>query len=270
MERQHLLGDDAAPTPLERVLSESLDKLPSLMPGVESLRGFKFDPPDKIVPYLVAEYGLNEIADYLPDLRAVLREGVGWQRLIGTPAAVHKALWWINHDGDIEEFPAKARKWWWFQIHLPFEVRNTDFVRPMTQLVKASKPLRSEFARVTSGWDVRAFRLNEHRLNGGAGLNNWSGKQRAPGEPVLSLRVNQARRVTVPTGGRVDVKAIQHVLMVRTVRIGVPIRQPSASFASTAAIRINYQNPATVTYQNAPFVNKPFGTPVPRVQTGSE
>jgi len=54
MERQHLLGDDAAPTPLERVLSESLDKLPSLMPGVESLRGFKFNPPDQIVPYLVA------------------------------------------------------------------------------------------------------------------------------------------------------------------------------------------------------------------------
>src|SRR5690606_8271555 len=109
---------------------------------------FKFNPPDQIVPYLVAEYGLNEIADYLPDLRAVLREGVSWQRLIGTPAAVHKALRWISHDGDIEEFPARKRKWWWFQVHLPFEVRNPDFVRPMTQLVKASKPLRSEFARV--------------------------------------------------------------------------------------------------------------------------
>ena len=135
MERQHLLGDDAAPTPLERVLSESLDKLPILMPGVESLRGFKFNPPDPIIPYLIAEYGLNEIADYLPDLRAVLREGVAWQRLIGTPAAIHKALRWINHDGDIEEFPATARKWWWFQVHLPFEPTTTQFLLPTTRLV---------------------------------------------------------------------------------------------------------------------------------------
>lgn len=270
MERQHLLGDDAAPTPLERALSESLDKLPSLMPGVESLRGFKFNPPDQIVPYLVAEYGLNEIADYLPDLRAVLREGVSWQRLIGTPAAVHKALRWINHDGDIEEFPAKKRKWWWFQVHLPFEVRNTDFVRPMTQLVKASKPLRSEFARITAGWDIRAFQLNKHRLNGDAFLNNWSGVRRSPDQPVLSLRVNLKHTVIAPTGGRVVIRDTQHVTMVRKIASGVSISQPSARLAAMAAQRVDYRNRATVAFQNASFVNQPFGAPVPRVQTGSE
>ncbi len=58
--------------------------------------------------------------------------------------------------------------------------------------------------------------------------------------------------------------------MVRTVNVGIPIRQPSSSFASMAAVRVNYQNRATVAFQNAPFVNKPFGAPVPRVQSGSE
>lgn len=270
MERQHLLGDDAAPTPLERVLSESLDKLPTLMPGVESLRGFKFNPPDPIIPYLIAEYGLNEIADYLPDLRAVLREGVAWQRLIGTPAAIHKALRWINHDGDIEEFPATARKWWWFQIHLPFEPTTTQFLLPTTRLVQSSKPLRSEFARLTAGWDVRAFRLNEHRLNGGAGLNTWSGTRKEPGGPVVSIRVNHRKQVMVPTGGRVDVKDVQHIETVRTVQSIIPVSQLSARFASLAAVRVEYRNRATVAFQNAPFVHQHFGAPVPRVQTGSE
>lgn len=270
MERQHLLGDDAAPTPLERVLSESLDKLPTLMPGVESLRGFKFNPPDPIIPYLIAEYGLNEIADYLPDLRAVLREGVAWQRLIGTPAAIHKALRWINHDGDIEEFPATARKWWWFQVHLPFEPTTTQFLLPTTRLVQSSKPLRSEFARLTAGWDVRAFRLNEHRLNGGAGLNTWSGTLKEPGGPVVSIRVNHRKQVVVPTGGRVDVKDVQHIETVRTVKSITPVSQLSARFASLAAVRVEYRNRATVAFQNAPFVHQPFGAPVPRVQTGSE
>ncbi|QGA56354.1 phage tail protein [Brucella sp. 2280] len=249
----------------ERAMSESLDRGPELVPSIEALHAFKFNPPDRIVPYLIAEYGLTEIEDYLRDPREILRAGIQWQRIIGTSAALHKALGWINHDGDIEEFPVKARKWWWFQVHLPFEVRNTDFVTPMTKLVKASKPLRSEFARVTAGWDVRAFRLNTHRLNGGAYLNNWSGIRRAPGEPVLSLRVNN--KVIVDASPEdIVVLDSQHILMVRTVDAQVPVSQTSARFASTAAIHVDYQNPATVPFQNAPFVHQPFGAPVPRVQ----
>ncbi|GAA5542422.1 phage tail protein [Brucella sp. NBRC 113783] len=270
MERQHLFGDDAAPTPLERVLSESLDKLPDLIPGVESLRGFKFNPPDSIVPYLVAEYGLNEIAEYMPNLRDLIHEGIQWQRIIGTPAAIHKALQWINHDGDIEEFAAKATKWWWFQIHLPFEVRNTNFVRPLTHLVKASKPLRSEFARVTAGHDVRAFRFNKHRLNGTAGLNNWSGIKRTPDEPVLSLRVNIRRVVVIPTNGAVNVLETQNLHSHKPVSVAIPTSNPTFRLAAFPATRTDYRNKSTVQFQNAPFVSQPFGAPVPRVQTGSE
>lgn len=267
-ERTALLPSNA--TALEKAFSEALDRSPEISPGVVELRGFKFHPVDRVVPYLVAEYGLSEVAEYLPNLRDVIREGIQWQRIIGTPAAIHKSLRWINHDGDIEEFPATARKWWWFQIHLPFEPSNAQFLRPMTRLVMSSKPLRSEFARMTAGWDVRAFRLNEHRLNGDAGLNTWSGTRKEPGGPVVSIRVNHRKQIVVPTGGRVDVKDIQNVEMVRTVRANIPINQLSARFASLAAVRVEYRNRATVAFQNAPFVHQPFGAPVPRVQTGSE
>ena len=267
-DRTALLPSNA--TALEKAFSEALDRSPEISPGVVELRGFKFHPLDRVVPYLVAEYGLSEVAEYLPNLRDVIREGIQWQRIIGTPAAIHKSLRWINHDGDIEEFPATARKWWWFQIHLPFEPSNTQFLRPMTRLVMSSKPLRSEFARLTAGWDVRAFRLNEHRLNGDAGLNTWSGTRKDPGGPVVSIRVNHRKQIVVPTGGRVDVKDIQNVEMVRNVRSNIPINQLSARFASLAAVRVEYRNRATVAFQNAPFVHQPFGAPVPRVQTGSE
>lgn len=257
-------------TALETAISESMDRTPEIGPGVVALRGFKYNPPDRIVPFLVVEYGLQEIADFIPDLRLLLAEGIAWQRIVGTPAAIHKSLRWINYDGDIEEFPAKAQKWWWFQIHLPFEVRNSNFVRPMTTLVKASKPLRSEFARVTAGHDVRAFRLNKHRLNGSAGINNWSGIRRSPDEPVLSLRVSSRTTVIVPTGGKVKVLQTQNLHSHKIVRANIPLFNPTFHLAAAAAVRTDYQKKTTVAFQNAPFTNQPFGAPVPRVQTGSE
>ena len=264
-ERSALLPSNM--TFLEKSFSEALDRSPKISPGVVELRGFKFHPIDKVIPYLVAEYGLSEIAEYIPDLRTVISDGIKWQRIIGTPAAIHKALGWINHDGDIEEFPAKANKWWWFQVHLPFEVRNTDFVRPITHLVKASKPLRSEFARVTAGHDVRAFRLNKHRLNGDAGVNNWSGIKRSDAEPVLSLRVNRRQHVYALQGGGI-IKRTQHIEMIRPVNLGMPTRQKGAILISGSARHIDLNNPATAPFRNSPFNNQPFGKPSLIVQRG--
>ncbi|MBX8785245.1 phage tail protein [Ochrobactrum sp. GRS2] len=264
-ERSALLPSNM--TFLEKSFSEALDRCPEISPGIVELRGLKFHPIDRVIPYLVAEYGLSEIAEYLPDLRTVISDGIKWQRLIGTPAAIHKALGWINHDGDIEEFPAKASKWWWFQVHLPFEVRNTDFVRPVTHLVKASKPLRSEFARVTAGHDVRAFRLNKHRLNGDAGVNNWSGIKRSDAEPVLSLRVNRRQHVYALQGGGI-IKRTQHIEMIRPVNLGMPTRQKGAILISGSARHIDLNNPATAPFRNAPFKNQPFGKPSLIVQRG--
>lgn len=249
-------------------MSESLDRRPELMPAIEALHAFKFNPPDQIIPYLIAEYGLTEIEDFIRDPREILHQGIIWQRLIGTPAAIHSALRWINHDGDIEEFPAKKRKWWWFQVHLPFEVRNTDFVRPMTQLVKASKPLRSEFARVTSGWDVRAFILNKHRLNGDAFLNDWSGVRRAPDEPVLSLRVNQRENTKFWPRPFVRVRVGTSITSFVPTRYQLPLRQRISIFVASAGAIARYSEPAIQMFQNAPFVNERFGKPASRAHIG--
>jgi len=252
----------------ERAMSESLDRGPELVPSIEALHAFKFNPPDQIVPYLIAEYGLTEIEDFIRDPREILKEGIQWQRLIGTPAAMHKALRWIRHDGDIEEAAFDDAKWWQFQIHLPFEVRNTDFVKPMTRLAKASKPLRSDFIRVTAGWDVRAFRLDTHQLDGGAYLDDWSGVRRTPDEPVLSLRYHHRDRIRFWPQDVVKARSATHLTQPYRVRYNLPTRQRQGMFAALSTRLTRYSEPAIQPFQNAPFISASFGKPAFRAHLG--
>lgn len=253
-------------TRLEKAVSQTIDRLPELNVGVQDLRGFKYEPADPIVPYLVLEYGLTEVADYLPDLRAALAEGVDWQRIRGTIASVHKALNWIGADGIIEENSPYLYKWWWFQIHLPTERRSSAFVTPMIALANASKPLRSEFARVTAGFDVRAIRTNVGRLNRQM-LNSWSGVRRAPGEPVLSFRYHHTQITDYPELGIYvgERKTVRHALLVDAA---APTEQRSGFPSSLATKLADASAPSSVPFSNAPWGNVPFGVPSPTVQTG--
>lgn len=262
--RVHLLPLNT--TRFERATSESLDRMPELGPGIVSLRGFKFDPVNAVIPHLIAEYGLAEISDFLMDPRQALFEGILWQRLRGTPASMHRALAWVGSDGVLEENPPTRFKWWWFQVHLPEERRSSAFVSPMIAVARASKPLRSEFARVTAGYDVRAFQLNGSRLNA-ALLNSWSGTRRAPGEPVLSLRVHHADGVDYgPLGIGGERKFIRHATIVDG---GAATEQRSSMPAGLATNMADASDPDVVPFSNAPFAaTEPFGAPSPTVQSG--
>jgi P2-related tail formation protein len=91
--------DDLLPpnaTPLERSLSVSTDLLTRLACDTEKLAGFKSDPADSLLPWLIWEYGLGELLPYLPEPRQAIAEGIRWQRLRGTPAALTTALSWIG------------------------------------------------------------------------------------------------------------------------------------------------------------------------------
>ncbi|OKP66773.1 phage tail protein [Ensifer adhaerens] len=263
MLRRHLQANNSEP--FERALSETMDRSPDIDPGIKALRGFKFNPPDHIVPYLIVEYGLTEIEDYLPDPRTVLVEGILWQRLRGTPAALHRALSWIGHDGALEENPPARCKWWWFQVHLPFEVRSSAFARPMTALANASKPLRSEFARVTSGYDKRAFLLNGHRLNGGGLLNSWSGVRKDVDGPVLSLRHHHraSAELGIGDGAFQYASRLRHTYLVDAA---ASVSVWSSMSVSNAPVVIDTR--VHVPFQNGAFLNRRFGEPSPRVQSG--
>ncbi|MHA7881716.1 phage tail protein [Nitratireductor rhodophyticola] len=261
-ERRHLQSNNA--TRYERALSEALDRSPELEPAIEALRGFKFNPTDALLPYVIEEYGLTEITDYLPDLRTALSEGILWQRSRGTPSAMHRALGWVGCDGEIEEMSPYRFKWWWFQVHLPDERRSTAFARPMTALARASKPARSKFVRVTAGFDKRAFVLNGSRLNGGALLNSWSGVRIDDDGPVFSLRVNHRERTDAETGiGLSGLEASFHWQRLRTNAAAGTEQRSSLSLSYSTQSADTTKN---ISFQNAPFVALPFGQPTPRVQ----
>lgn len=262
IERAHLLPGNASD--LEKAISLATDRSPELVPGVEELAGFKFNPIDAIVPHLVDEYGLTEIEDFFTDLRQTLADGIVWQRERGTPAALHLALSWIGCDGTLEEFPYTRRKWWWFQVHLPDERRSSAFAEPMTAIAKASKPLRSEFARVTAGYDKRAFALNASRLNGGGLLNSWSGVRKNEGGPVLSLRYHHGISADASPGvSVVETMSVRHQ---SSVAAAAPGSQQASETIIYAAESVD--STADIQFQNAVFVNEPFGSPSPRVQAG--
>jgi P2-related tail formation protein len=77
-------------TPLE----SSLEQAFSGASEPNELRGFKFKA--EFVPYLfddlVYEYGLESVSLWLEDSTEILREGLLFQRLRGTPAAMKMAL----------------------------------------------------------------------------------------------------------------------------------------------------------------------------------
>ena len=103
MTADHLLPANA--TPLEQALSLSTDALSRLALPADAIRQFKTDPTDPLLPWLIWEYGLGELLPYLPEPRQAIAEGILWQRLRGTPAALSTALSWIGMSASVEQEP---------------------------------------------------------------------------------------------------------------------------------------------------------------------
>lgn len=172
--RQALLPSNA--TALENALSEALDRTPELSPGIVALRGFKFDPNDSVVPYLIIEYGLEEIEEFFPVRREVIAEGVAWRRLVGTPAAVYMALRWIGYQASIEEEWVGRRKWNTFQLRFPtLPASDHPDLERIEKIAEISTPLRSRFRRGVHLYDAGALigdftRLDDSMLERESGI----------------------------------------------------------------------------------------------------
>ncbi|MDR1947301.1 MAG: phage tail protein [Desulfovibrio sp.] len=96
---------------------DSTDILTKLGASADLIARFKSVPGDPLLPFLIWEYGLGEIQQYLIDPRRVIAEGIQWQRLRGTPAAMHMAFGWIGQTLTIEE--EQGAHWVTYQLGLP-------------------------------------------------------------------------------------------------------------------------------------------------------
>ncbi|TIT06814.1 MAG: hypothetical protein E5W74_28365 [Mesorhizobium sp.] len=154
-DRQNLLPQNA--TGFERALSESLDRLPELQPGFDELRGFKTAPvQESILPWLVVEYGLGGITQYLPDLASVIEYGLRWQRVKGTPQGVAESLTWVGYAfSTFYEAPLRRTRWHLYELELDRFRDSEDDLAIIEAVVRLSDPVRSEFFRAWNGYNVR-------------------------------------------------------------------------------------------------------------------
>lgn len=183
MTADHLLPANA--TPLEQALSLATDPLSRLALPADAIRQFKTDPSDPLLPWLIWEYGLGELLPYLPEPRQAIAEGILWQRLRGTPAALATALSWIGMRATVEQEPPGVH-FAEFQLD-PGQVLDSDTaIANLIAIARLSAPARSRLSRLYHGHDLRRVVLDESRL-GDALLSDHSGVFWRDGQTKLSF-----------------------------------------------------------------------------------
>ncbi|WP_109095313.1 phage tail protein [Azospirillum sp. TSH64] len=179
-------------TDLERDASSAIDYLARFGASVPAIRTAKrIDIPDSFVPWLIYEYGLGELLPFLTDPRRALAEGVLWQRVRGTPAALRTALGWIDFVATVEEEGAGegagTLRWSEFQLGLDRAPADLAFVERVVEIARLSAPIRSRLSRVYGGLDLRRVRLDHTGLSDGSLLSDYSGVRLRDDWPVLSF-----------------------------------------------------------------------------------
>ncbi|MEV4609774.1 phage tail protein [Neorhizobium sp. LMR1-1-1.1] len=140
-----------------------------LAEGADAVRGIKFDPPISFLPFLIYEYGLGELTPYISNLYTLIiqREGVNWQRLRGTPAAVSKGLGWISQSGTLQD--AWHGRAFWNSAQLTLDAlpsRDSPDLEQIEGITRLSLPLRSHLRRVVHGYDVGACEADRSFFDG--------------------------------------------------------------------------------------------------------
>jgi len=188
MTADHLLPANA--TPLEQALSLATDPLSRLALPADAIRQFKTDPSDPLLPWLIWEYGLGELLPYLPEPRRAIAEGILWQRLRGTPAALSTALSWIGMSATVEQEPPGVH-FAEFQLDPGHVLDSDSAIAHLIAIAQLSAPTRSRLSRIYHGYDLRRVVLDESRL-GEALLSDHSGVFWRDGQTKLSFgRVSQ-------------------------------------------------------------------------------
>lgn len=156
-------------TKQEKALVDATDY--KVNPGC--IRGFKFSLKEETLPWIIEEYGLEEILRWVKDRRKAVIEGVKFQRLRGTPASLKIALKWANIEDItiIEEPPGKH----FFELQIGIkDVPNDFFVDAVVELAKLSLPARSRLMRIFNDhYNVDRFILDESLF--GSLLSDYSG-----------------------------------------------------------------------------------------------
>ena len=183
MTPEHLLPANASP--LEQSHSLATASLSRQTMPADAIRQFKVAPTDPLLPWLIWEYGLGELLPYLPEPRRAIAEGIRWQRLRGTPAALTTALSWIGATATVEQ-ETPGIHFAEFQFDPGLVLDSDTAIANLIAIARLSAPARSRLSRIYHGYDLRRLVLDESRL-GEALLSDHSGVFWTDGQTKLSF-----------------------------------------------------------------------------------
>ncbi len=170
----------------ERALEEGLQTDPQVWKAAGRVGDIEIDIPDKAVPFLVWELGLEPVLPFITDARRVLLDGSKWQAIRGTPDAIEMSLGWIGEMAQVEEMP-EAFNWNSYQIGLDTVPETAGLIANHIALSDLSAPIHMRLARIYAGYDRRTARINRSRVNGRDRVNDWSGVFYKTDWPKLSF-----------------------------------------------------------------------------------
>ncbi|WMN59277.1 phage tail protein [Pseudoalteromonas xiamenensis] len=157
--KQHLLAPTASALQRHWLQSQELEK--EFADATTQLRGFKANPHDRALLWLVWEYGLEAILPYSQDLRQTLQQGLEWQRLRGTPKSVLMAMSWLQFKHVQLENAAVGRHYYRYQLALG-QLPTDEQVKHIHKLSGLSSPASAKLERLYHGLDVRAQVLSKN------------------------------------------------------------------------------------------------------------
>lgn len=152
----------------EKALEASLNgRWSTFQDGTAGIRTAKLvQPPPSALPYLVYEYGLGSLTPYVPNLYNLIDEGVAWERLRGTPAALAMGLGWIGYIASLEE-EETSRAWWnSYQLRFPaLPAADDPDLDRIEGIAGLSTPERSQLRRGVFQYDVGPAVADATRLD---------------------------------------------------------------------------------------------------------
>ena len=131
---------------------------------------------------------------YLPEPRQAIVEGIRWQRLRGTPAALTTALSWIGATATVEQ-ETPGIHFAEFQFDPGGVLDDDALIANLIAIARLSAPVRSRLSRIYHGWDLRRLVLDDSIL-GEALLSDHSGVFWQDGQTKLSF--GRARQLANP------------------------------------------------------------------------
>jgi hypothetical protein len=181
-------------TAWERAVADAAGYRPAIEEAVPNVKRAKLIVrPPAFLPFLHYEYGLRELAIYLPNPYELIDQGRAWQELRGTKPAIDLGLSWLGYEAELEENPTERNFWNAFSLIFTELPANDDpLLERIEGIASLSVPMRSKFRRGVHGYDVRALegeysRLDNAMLDWSSGIKATLGTRHFPEGAIWSF-----------------------------------------------------------------------------------